>query len=285
VADPLAVIRRTLEDPARLLGMVERNVEAKLISPVLELLGWDPARHVLWGPQVLRLTAEGRQVVEADAFVANIAQGRLRFLVEAKRWARPLDTRAIDQALAYLADVAARRALLTNGHRWFVLDAGSRDPLVAKTIESRDDGVRNLVAALNPFLSPATAPTSRLPPSRPATTASADLEELAASDPLVAELLAGIQAISAEHPDLIELDAGPKGLHLKAVRTGRALVPVNAADPLKPDLYTRELEALDISDSAREALAATLRRLPAERTPDAVTAFLAALATIVNEMS
>lgn len=71
MADPAAVIRFALDDPGRLLGVVERNVEAKLISPVLELLGWDPARQVLWGPQVQRHTPLGRQDVEADAFVAD----------------------------------------------------------------------------------------------------------------------------------------------------------------------------------------------------------------------
>ena len=141
-----------------MLGVVERNVEAKLISPVLEFLGWDPARQVLWGPQVQCVTAAGRQDVEADAFVADIADGRLRFVVEAKRWARPLDAKSIDQTLGYLADVATQRALLTNGSRWLVLDAGSRD-LVARSLPSPAGGaaVDDLVDALGPYLSPTTA--------------------------------------------------------------------------------------------------------------------------------
>jgi sulfite reductase alpha subunit-like flavoprotein len=87
MADPAEIVVNTLREPGRLLGVVERNVDAKLIAPVLELLGWDPARQVLWGPQVQRRTDQGRQHVEADVFVADVADAQLRFVVEAKRWA------------------------------------------------------------------------------------------------------------------------------------------------------------------------------------------------------
>jgi hypothetical protein len=286
MADPAAVIRHALGDPGRLLGVVERNVEAKLISPVLELLGWDPARQVLWGPQVQRRTDLGRQAVEADAFVGDIEDERLRFIVEAKHWARPLDSKAVDQTLAYLDDVAAHRALLTNGGRWLVLDAGNREPVAAYTVTSVGDVdgvVIALVAALSPFLSPTTAPVSALPPSRVATPA-ADVDQLAADEPLVGELVAGIKALAAEHAELIYVDEGAKGLLVKARRTGRVLAPVNAADPLKPDLYAQELETLGVSVGTRAVYIAALRRLPAERTPEAVAGFLTALASVVNEL-
>jgi hypothetical protein len=188
MADPAEIIVDTLREPGRLLGVVERNVEAKLIAPVLELLGWDPARQVLWGPQVQRRTDLGHQHVEADVFVADVADAQLRFIVEAKRWARPLNTRSIDQSLGYLADVSARRALLTNGSRWLVLDAGGRDPIVAHTLTADCDaarGVANLIDALTPFLSPWTAPSSPLPPARTADGAAADLAVLAEEDALV----------------------------------------------------------------------------------------------------
>lgn len=289
MADPAAVIRYTLDDPARLLGVVERNVEAKLIGPVLELLGWDPARQVLWGPQVQRRTELGHRDVEADAFVADIADARLRFIVEAKRWARALDTKAVDQTLGYLHDVGGQRALLTNGRQWLVLDVGRREPVRATTVASplvAPGAVTELVAALAPFLSPATAPTSPLPPSRAATLAgAADVEQLASDDPLVGELVAGIRALATEHADLIYVDPGAKGLLVRAHRTGRVIVPVNASDPLKPDLYVGELEALDISAAARAPYVAALRRLPAVRTPEAVGVFLAALAVVVAELS
>jgi len=244
MADPAAIIREALTDPTRLLGLVERNVEAKLISPALELLGWHPARQVLWGPQVRRVMADRRQDVEADAFVADITDGILRFVVEAKRWTRPLDRKAVDQTLAYLADVGAHRALLTNGHRWLVLDAGSRDPLGSHTVGAVTIGgqaAADLVANLAPYLSPAAAPSSPLPPLGAATAGFADVSALADDDPLVGELVAGFRAIAAAHPDVVFVDAGPKGLLLRAANTNRVIAPINAVDPLKPDLYAMEL--------------------------------------------
>lgn len=288
MADPAEVIANTLGDPGRLLGVVERNVEAKLVAPVLELLGWDPARQVLWGPQVQRRTELGRRDVEADVFVADVADGQLRFIVEAKRWARPLDTKSIDQTLGYLADVGARRALLTNGSRWLVLDAGGRDPIVAHTLTADGDtaqGVANLVDAVAPFLSRGTAPSSPLPPARPAHAAAADVDQLADGDSLVGELVAGIRAVAGEHADRIYVDTGPKGLLVRAHRSGHVIVPINGGDPLKPDLYVQELETHGVAQQTRDAYTVALRRLPAERTAEAVAAFLAALAAVVSELA
>jgi hypothetical protein len=286
MAQPAEVILSTLADPGRLLGVVERNVEAKLIAPVLELLGWDPARQVLWGPQVRRLTDGGRHDVEADVFVADVADSRLRFVVEAKRWARPLDAKSVDQTLGYLDDAGAHRALLTNGSRWLVLDAGSRDPVAARTLPAPGGAtdVDDLVVALAPYLSPSTAPASPLPAIRAADTAAADVEQLAEDDPLVGELVAGLRALAREHAERIYLDAGPKGLLIRAQIGGRVIVPVNAADPLKPDLYAQELETQGVDRPVRGAYAAALRRLPADRTAEAVAAFLAALAAVIADL-
>ena len=283
MADPSAVIRQTLSDPGRLLGVVERNVEAKLIGPLLELLGWDPAGQVLWGPQVRRHTALGRQGVEADAFVADITQNRLRFIVEAKRWARPLDVQSIDQTLRYLDDVGAQRALLTNGIRWLVLDVGRREPLLAHVIAAghTDDAIAALVQALATFLSPSTAPGSPLPAAGHGT-AAADVDQLAEDDHLVGQLVAGLRALAAEEAERIYIDAGPKGLLVRAHRNGHVIVPVNARDPLKPDLYSQELDALGVDVAVRGAYVVALRRLPRERTVEAVAAFLAALGAVVG---
>lgn len=203
----------------------------------------------------------------------------LRFVVEAKRWARPLDAKAIEQTLAYLADVGAQRALLTNGSRWLVLDAGKREPVVAHALAASSDldlAVAALVAALAPFLSPSAAPTSALPAARVGSSAGADVDQIAEDDQLVGEFVAGIRALALEHAERIYVDAGPKGLLVRAHRTGRVIVPVNVADPLKPDLYVEELRALGVDDAVRGAYVAALRRLPSARTPASVTAFLAA---------
>ncbi len=214
--------------------------------------------------------------------------GQLRFIVEAKRWARPLDARSIDQSLSYLADLGARRALLTNGSRWLVLDAGGRDPIVAHTLTADYDvarGVANLIDALTPFLSPWTAPSSPLPPARTADGAAADVDVLAEEDALVGELVVGIRALAGEHADRIYVDTGPKGLLVRSHRNGHVIVPINAGDPLKPDLYVQELETHGVAQQTRDAYTAALRRLPAERTAEAVAAFLTALAAVVSELT
>lgn len=165
--------------------------------------------------------------------------------------------------------------------------AGSRDPVVARSLPSPGDAtaVDELVGALAPYLSPTTAPSSPLPAARAADTAAADVEQLAEDDPLVGELVAGLRALAREHAERIFLDSGPKGLLLRAHRGGRVIVPVNAADPLKTDLYAQELETQGVAPATRDAYVAALRRLPAERTAEAVAAFLAALAAVVSELA
>jgi len=286
MADPAAAIRTALADPGRFLGLVERNVEVKLIGPVLELLGWDPVRQILWGPQVQRHTEQGRQDVEADAFVADITEKRLRFVVEAKRWARPLDVKAIEQTLRYLDDVGAGRALLSNGGRWLVIDAGHHEPVVALRLSagSSNAAVALLVEGLDPYLSPWSAPSTPLPSSGAVSSSSGDVEELADADPLIGELVSGIKALAAQRSHVVYLDSGPKGLLLRVHSTGRVIVPVNAADPLKPDLYSQELEALVADVDLRRSFESALRRLPRERTSEAVSLFLLALDAVLTDI-
>jgi len=51
-------IARALSDPCA-LGVIERNVELKIVAPLLELLGWDSVLEVLWGFQIpIRLQIE-----------------------------------------------------------------------------------------------------------------------------------------------------------------------------------------------------------------------------------
>src|SRR3954470_16448867 len=115
MSDPMRAIEAVLVDPGKYLGNVERNVETKLIGPVLELLGWDLVTDVLWGQSVRRSVATGRTVVEADALVVDLELNSLRFVVEAKRWGRALDQKARQQVSDYLTDLGGSRGLLTNG--------------------------------------------------------------------------------------------------------------------------------------------------------------------------
>jgi predicted type IV restriction endonuclease len=136
MADPAALVQKVLSKPELFLGAAERNVEAKLIAPVLEMLGWDPVVDVMWGHSVRRHTETGTTVVEADALVADLAQNRMRFVVEAKRWRRVLDDVAVRQVHGYLHDLGAQRALLTSGETWFVIDMSSESAVATTALRA-----------------------------------------------------------------------------------------------------------------------------------------------------
>jgi hypothetical protein len=104
------------------LGVVERNVEIKVVAPLLELLGWDPVLEIHWGFRIPVVLADGtRAKREADVVIADENQVYLVGEVKAARldgdpWA------AIMQLLNYMHALGAARGFITNGHTWLLIN-------------------------------------------------------------------------------------------------------------------------------------------------------------------
>lgn len=104
------------------LGTVERNVEIKVVAPLLELLGWDPALEVNWGFRIPIVFADGTYTKrEADVVIAD--QDNIYMVGEVK--AARLDGdpwAAIMQLLNYMHALDAPRGFITNGHTWLLIN-------------------------------------------------------------------------------------------------------------------------------------------------------------------
>jgi predicted type IV restriction endonuclease len=104
------------------LGTIERNVEIKIVAPLLELLGWDPTLEVNWGFQIPIAFINGRRVTrEADVVVADA--GSIYLVGEVKApgtygdpWA------AIPQLLNYMHSLGAERGFVTDGSTWLIVN-------------------------------------------------------------------------------------------------------------------------------------------------------------------
>jgi len=224
-----------------------------------------PARQVLWGHKSNARPTPGRQDVEADVFVADVADDRLRFIIEAKRWERPLDMKAIDQTLRYLDDVAAHRALLTMAAAGsFSMPAGVKPCAHTGSPQHWKRRRHQLVSALRAISLPSQCAGFSAASVPVATPASADLDQLPRT---TRWSVTGcwIGRSPRAHRSIF-VDAGRKVSSSKSShRAGHR--PINAADPLKPDLYAHELETLGVSSRTRADYVAGAPTLAAQRTP------------------
>lgn len=207
------------------LGRIERNVEFKIIAPVLAMLGWDPLEQTHWGFQIARVAygdPEKRSANEADVVVGDRA--RVFLVGEAKRAGDVLELR-LPQIRANQQALGATRGFLTDGRRWLVLDL---DGVVVADIDLGD--ADNKIAALAPWLGrdavdgstwrypaawnvglslgrmPRTG-ASGLPP----TWNSDDYE-----DPIVRTLVAELSLLVADLSDVLVRDASERSLFVRA---------------------------------------------------------------------
>jgi hypothetical protein len=105
----------------RALGAIERNVEIKIVAPLLELLGWDPVLEVNWGFQIPIAVVDGRRVTrEADVVIAD--EGGIYLVGEVKALGTYSDPwAAIPQLLNYMHALGAERGFVTDGHTWLIV--------------------------------------------------------------------------------------------------------------------------------------------------------------------
>jgi hypothetical protein len=147
---PLNQIASVLSDPG-LIGGIERNLEQKLLRPVLEGIGWDPLVQLHWGVQI-RMDDTIREV---DLLLADPA--RLYCVVEAKAWHRELGLQETTQTQRYCERLEAPFGLLTNGRQWRAWDPlrGWHDTL---NIDDVRRDAEALLAALGEICGPAILP-------------------------------------------------------------------------------------------------------------------------------
>lgn len=93
----------------------ETAVENKVVSKVMELLGWDPFSHFRWRLQV----GYGKRKGVVDLALVDPKGGEPVMLVEAKSPAESLE-RHQDQLLEYAFRSAAGICVLTNGNEWWL---------------------------------------------------------------------------------------------------------------------------------------------------------------------
>lgn len=218
----IELLDRVLASP-ELLGGIERNVEFKVIAPVLELLGWDPVTETHWGFQIARSAFQDeskRAANEADVIVGDAAG--IYLVGEAKKAHDPLGLR-LPQVRANQRALAAPLAFLSSGLRWMILNrAGELTTDIAAT------SAIQLLGELEPILGrdavergswPADAWRVGLSLGRYAATGlTAELPSWDTDthrDPVVREITQQLLAVVAEYDDVLFKDQSMRSLFIR----------------------------------------------------------------------
>lgn len=119
-------LERALTDP-RAVGNIERNVEIKVVAPVLELLGYDPVTEVNWGYQIPTLKERGIRLPKEVSKEADVVVGtqNLVYMVGEVKAADVNPVSAKEQLLGYMRAVGATRGFATNGQEWRIYERTS----------------------------------------------------------------------------------------------------------------------------------------------------------------
>lgn len=281
-------IADALARPADSLGRVEANVEAKLILPVLQLLGWNPASDLHWGFQIAahRFSDRPRSAAgEVDLLVGG--PQAVAVAVEAKYWQRPLLQAARIQILGYRDAVGAPRGLLTNGHRWVVFGADGDDELQDATLAPGIGGAEALVEGLRPFISRdvvnqqpwrdarvwAEGMSIRAPRvSQGETVISWDADDHA--DPLTAALAGALRRLVEDRPHVLLAETTRSSLIIRATTSTQTQTIVEWPAPGALVRRRASQRLLGIPDELIDAYEAAAARL---ETVDDIPAVIAAL--------
>ena len=135
----------------RTLGAIERNVEIKIVAPLLELLGWDPVLEVNWGFQIPIAVVDGRRVTrEADVVIAD--EDSIYLVGEVKSQGTYSDPwAAIPQLLNYMHALGAERGFITNGSTWLIVSDRPLAPLHPFPADQFDHVIAVIDMAQIPF--------------------------------------------------------------------------------------------------------------------------------------
>lgn len=144
-------IQRIFDSWADCLGTSERNIEIKVILPMLCELSWEPTRDISWCFQIDRFTCKppAEASLAADLALRDdiglCAVGEIKYWdagQKEKDWAK-----AVAQARQYQLALAAPRAFISCGWRWTILDEHGN-----LADEFKEMNVELLLKKLKPFL-------------------------------------------------------------------------------------------------------------------------------------
>lgn len=138
-------------DPDGTVGENERNVEARVVVPILEALGWDLGRQVALSFHIPASIAMTAQPPVADIALAKTPR-QLAAVGEIKHWFRRDFPDAFEEQLRkYTTWLGAPLSFLTNGRQWVIYDGNMKR---LKELGGNEVSPAKLIEELEEYLSP-----------------------------------------------------------------------------------------------------------------------------------